>query len=274
VVTMLRPLQFGWHVTDVQGRATIRFGSLPADGTLVGMVEHATERLGALFAFKRDETGTARVQLFPVGAVKGRIVTEKGKPVEGAAVAGLFGEDGLTLWRTVSRGDGTFEWPDVIPQVPQQVIAYLDEKASSQAAAFTVEISGSKDLGDIVVADGMPRKSLYGKPLAWHENRLLAGTMPERKERKDRPAVVMYCSATDAPMVVEGITAASSLVPDRNIVFAVVVDGPFTSESATIPVLSGKAPGPATTYLIGPDGVVRLETFGLPPVRALQRDEG
>jgi len=35
-------------------------------------------------------------------------------------------------------------------------------------------------------------------------------------------------------------------------------------------VLSGRAPGPAATYVLDTDGNVVFETFGLPPLRVLQ----
>jgi hypothetical protein len=57
----------------------------------------------------------------------------------------------------------------------------------------------------------------------------------------------------------------------KGIGFALVVDGvPSEPIAAPFPVLSGRSPGPGTTYLVGPQGAVVLETFGMPPLRALQ----
>jgi hypothetical protein len=52
---------------------------------------------------------------------------------------------------------------------------------------------------------------------------------------------------------------------------AVVVAGGYACDRADISVLSGPAPGQATTYLLGKDGSVVLETFGLPPALTLAR---
>jgi hypothetical protein len=271
IITILRPLQFGWHVADERGRATLRFNSLPPDGIVVGMVEHAEQPLGAVFAAKQQEANPARVQLFPLGGVRGRVVTEKGKPVEGCVVAGLLGDNAWPLWRTVSNSEGGFEWKSVVPSLPQRAVAGADQEGAAEGASFVVDPSGSKDMGDIPGTEGLIRTSLLGKPLPWHENRLLSGTLPDRKARKTLPMVVVYCSLVDAPIAVESFSVAHRIFSPKGIGFALVVDGvPTEPLAATFPILSGPSPGPATTYLVGPQGVVVLETFGMPPLRALQ----
>ena len=271
IVTVLRPLQFGWRVTNAQGRVILRFNSLPADGIVVGMVEHAAQPLGAVFAAKQEDANPAKVQLFPLGGVRGRVVTPKSKPIPGCVVAGLLGENGLPLWRTVSNGEGVFEWKSVVPKLPQRAVAGADQADATGGVSFATEASGSKDVGDIAGPEGLVRTSLLGAPLPWHDNRLLSGTLPDRKTRKTQPTVVVYCSVADALIAIESFSVAHQLFSSKGIGFAVVVDGvPTEPVAAPFPILSGRPPGPATTYLAGPEGTVVLETFGMPPLRALQ----
>jgi hypothetical protein len=269
-VTVLRPLEFGWNLADERGQVTLRFASLPPDGTIVGMVECLHEPLGALFAVRREDKGAATVQLFALGIVKGRAVTPKGKPVPGAVVTGVYADGGMPLWRTITSETGAFEWRSVVPQVPQRAVIYVNDKASGDGVAFTLAPSETKDLGDVPVDESLPRPSLQGKPLAWAEHRVLSGDVPGRRERQGKPALVVYTEPADAAVAIEGLTAVQRLFAGKGILFAAVVNGAFEGDAGAMPVLSGSAPGPATTYLVGADGRVQLETFGLPPLRALQ----
>jgi hypothetical protein len=269
VVTILRPLQFGWRVTDAQGRVTIQFSSLPPDGVVVGMVEHAREPLGAVFAIKQEQANPARVELFPMGYVSGRVVNSKSKPVAGCMVAGLLGDNGMPLWRTISGPDGGFKWGEIVPRLPQRLFA--GENEAENGIPYTIEPSSTKDLGDVSVSDGPPRTSLLGAQLPWTDVHSISGEVPDRKLRKSQPMIVVYCSAADAQIAVESFTVAHQLFASKGLAFAVVIDGaPTESLSAPFPILSGRTPGPATTYLTGRDGNVVLETFGMPPLRALQ----
>lgn len=271
IVSVLRPLQFGWRETDAQGRVTIQFTSLPSDGIVVGMVEHAAQPLGAVFALKQENANPARVELFPLGTVHGRVVAANAKPVPGCVVAGLLGDGGLPLWRTVSDGKGAFAWNGVVSKLPQRVIAGEEQPAPGAGVPVTIETSESKDVGDVAGPEGLVRTSLLGAPLAWYDNHLVSGTLPDRKTRRTQPMVVVYCSAADAPIAIESFTVAYRLFASRGVGFAVVVDGtPPDSANAPFPILSGRPAGTATTYLTGGEGTVVLETFGMPPLRALQ----
>jgi hypothetical protein len=270
-VTVLWPDQFGWRVADAEGKVTLRFSSLPPDGTIIGMAEHASEPSGALFAIKRGDAKDAAVQLFPSGTVKGQVVDAKQKPIEGVVVAGLFSEGSPPLWRTVTDANGAFLWQSIVPQVRQRGVVLSGDKSVAEVPSFAVEASGIKDVGSIVASEATPGVSVCGKGLEWYDNKLASGDLPERKACKGAPAVVVYCSPADAPMIVEGLAVAHGVFSKKGVLFAVVVDGPYTGGSAPFPVLSGRSPGRATTYVVGSDGNVVLETFGMPPVRALQR---
>jgi hypothetical protein len=257
VVTILRPYQFGWRATGADGALEVHIKEMPEDGAVIGMVEHATQPLGALFAMPKGRTGVATVQLFPLGTVRGQVTAAKGAGVEGAVVAALFGEYDLPLWRTVSGRKGEFAYCSVVPQVPQECVAYVAGKPCDTAAQFAVEVGGTKDLGVLVVPEPPKGSSLLGK-------------RPAIPRKKMGAAVVVYCAPTDAGMVVEGLAEAKRIVNRGDIEFVAVIDGMAAPENADVTVAGGKAPGTATTYVVASDGKVALETFGLPPLRALQ----
>ncbi|MDQ1255485.1 MAG: Carboxypeptidase regulatory-like protein [Candidatus Hydrogenedentes bacterium] len=275
VVSVLRPAQFGWRVTGPEGRVPLHFATLPADGVIVGMAEHPKEPLGAIFALHAENIGEAKVQLLQLGSVHGQAISTETRGIEGATIGAVFTEDlvpePLWLWRTLAGGDGAFEWPAIVPLVPQQCRAVAGVNTSGESMPFNLEPGGSKDLGGIVVANGVRGASMKGRSLEWHENPVLAGQVPEKKERKNRPAWVMYCNADEAGVLLEGIAEAQRVLGCAELLCALVVKGSYTPEGLPqIPILAGQAPASATTYLIGRDGKVTLETFGMPPLRALQ----
>jgi len=273
VVTLLRPSQFGWRVTDSGGWVEIAVGNLPPGRALVGRVEHPTQSLGALFALSVRDAQGARVQLMPWASVQGRIVSDRDKGLEGALVGAVFPgegtEDALLLWQCVAGKDGAFVWDAVAPGLPQCCVARAGADAMGESAPFNPQPGASCALGNLVVPNGAASDSLLGKTLRWYDNRLVCGNLPDKKLLKSGPAWIVYCSAEEAPMVIEGLTVARMIVQQADLSVAVVVDGAYSCANGALPVLSGKAPASATTYLIDADGKVVLETFGMPPLRAL-----
>ncbi|HEO71276.1 MAG TPA: hypothetical protein ENN80_08435 [Candidatus Hydrogenedentes bacterium] len=278
VISVLRPAQFGWRVTNQEGLAEIRIASLPPDGVIVGSAEHMSEPMAALFALNTKSTQKTDVQLFPLASVTGRAVTAKGRSIEGAVVGGQFSEevgaDPPWLWRTLAARGGAFTWAGVVPYVPQHCVAATANDTSGRSMSFTLDPGESKDIGNVVVAEGQSASSLLGKRLRWYDAPLLRGVLPSSKDREGKPACVMYTKADNAPMVVESLSRARELLGTQGVLFAVVVEGAYDEDGASLPVLGGRAPTPATTYLIDAAERVTIETFGMPPLHALQRLDG
>jgi len=272
VLRVLRPEQFGWHVTDAQGHASVRVLSTPPEGGLVVMAEHPTKALGAVFALKRANDPEVKAPLLPLSPVQGRTVDATGKPLAGCVVGALFADDTanetMLLWRTVSRDDGTFEWLGGVPYLPLRCLAYAGAQASGESATFNPKPGAEVDAGTISISNGTPGTSVRGKPLKWYDNKPLCGEIP-KKSARSQAAVVVYCNGQDAPAVIDALTQARQIAGAPGIFFAVVVSGQYTCGAQAIPVLSGAAPATATTYLVDSEGKVALETFGLPPISAL-----
>lgn len=270
VVTMVRPEQYGWRVTDAQGRVSIQFASLPPEGPVLGLAEAPQAAQGAFFAIDRQTQSSAKVELRALGSVHGRVLADNHSPVQGALVAAVFGKEGCTLWRTVTDSNGVFGWNSVVPNVPQYVSAYDNATPADTPFQLLTEPGATVETGDLAGSSRLEGISVLGKSPAWHEGRLIAGHLPDAGIRSHAVVVATYSDPAGAAAAIEGFTKAQTLFPEERVLFVVVVDGPFAIQAAAIPVLAGKAPGRATTYVIHPGGAVGFETFGMPPLRAIQ----
>jgi len=282
IVRMIRPMQYRWYIAGSDGTVSLELASMPVDNKIVGMVERPASREGALFSIDMNTTREAVVQLLQLGSVTAQVMTSKQKPVEGAVVGGLFQSDAddepLPLWRTTTGADGRFTWNHVVPYVPAACLASAGEDIYGRSISFNIDPGANQDLGRIVLvepkqsgASKIPKvKTLLGKVLPWHTNRLQSGVLPTRDELDAGvPAVVVYTTPQEAAMVIDALEVARKTVSASDVVYAVVVDGAYTSTNGSIPVLQGAAPGSATTYLVDLSGKVILETSGLPPASAL-----
>ncbi|HIJ65229.1 MAG TPA: hypothetical protein HPP77_04690, partial [Candidatus Hydrogenedentes bacterium] len=273
IVTVLRPAQGNWLVTDAEGRVELTFDALPTQGNVVAMAQHRAEPVGALFGVDPEGDQPATAMLLPWATVRGTVVTDKGKPLEGvvvgAAIADEQASEPMLHWRTISRKDGSYAWRSVAP-IPQKCIAVESTGATGESASFAPQSGETKVIGNLVVAGGEKILGLYGKILKWFDNAQSCGVQIDKAARQSKAAVVVYCSPQEAEGVIECVVAAHNILADDRVIFAVIVDGHFVRDGVPIPIFSGKPPGPATTYVVGLDGRVVLETFGLPPLNVLQ----
>ncbi|MCH8203803.1 MAG: carboxypeptidase regulatory-like domain-containing protein, partial [Candidatus Hydrogenedentes bacterium] len=196
VVRVLRPAQFGWRKTDANGYVDLSFASLPPDGTVVGFVEHPTRAEGALFAITRDRSEDAIVQLQPLARVEGTVRSAKGIGLAGVAVESRFTAESfpetIALWRTITASGGAFAWDGVPRHAPQLCVATARDKEGrlfeGDSGAFIVADESPFQLEDIVVEGGTGARSSLGRRLKWYDNKLLCGSLPDRKARR-APAV-------------------------------------------------------------------------------------
>jgi hypothetical protein len=277
LLRLIRPLQFGVYVTDAAGYAKFDIVSLPEGGAIIGIAEHPVRPLVALFSINPSGTEPARIKLFPAGAVKGTVVNPKGKPVVGAVVGGLFQDEGgnepVQLWRTVSGKDGTFSWNGVIPFVPMACLAATGPDGFGRSMPFNASPGSVEDVGNVVIADtgGSDRKNqgqtLLGEKLDWSEYPVLSGTPSD----VSHPTVLLYATAAEAPLYLQTLSTMQSALGDRGVDFVLVCDGPVSLTGGSIPILQGVAPGSAQTYLLNREGVVVLETWGLPQAATISQ---
>ena len=279
IVNLLQPKQFGWRVADSEGRVRLQFAAPPPGGAVVGTVEHPARRLGALFAVTETRSLDAVVQLLPLARVEGRVTSSNGKPLEGAIVDGRFEHPALTedavLWRTLSNEDGDFSWAGAFPLVQNQYCTAQSQEGgvvqgpTGRSPFFFIDSMAIEDVGNLVVPNGKRSKSALGNRSRWYNGRLQCGDLGDTKRLREMPALVMYCNTEEAAMVIEALSGAKRALAGSGLAFAAVVDGAVECEAADIPVLRGSSPSAASTILVGRDGRIALECFGMPPIHAI-----
>ncbi|HPO15464.1 MAG TPA: carboxypeptidase-like regulatory domain-containing protein [Candidatus Hydrogenedentes bacterium] len=271
IVTLLQPRQMGWHVTDPEGWAGLRVSQMPKDGRIIGLVEDPRHPLGALFVMGSESASGARVQLLKLAGVSGTTVNEKGKVVEGAVVGAEFAsglyEDDLVLWQCVSDRNGVFLWEAVVPGAPQRCIAKAGKDGLGVSMTFNPKPEAREPLGNVVVEKGMPAESLLGRAFPFKKYPCQQGDLP----KEIGPAVIVFSSLDESAAVIESMQQAQKTLDAMPLNWIVVVDGPCRSRVPSMSILSGKAPGRATTCVLNKEGIVVLETLGLPPLYILQK---
>lgn len=273
-VNVARPQQFGPQRCDAAGRAKLEFAALPSDGVVVGWVEHPTTESAAAFVVPTRQEREAHVRLAPYASVSGLVVNSRGRPVEGVAVAGMLRDpvfsEQVVVWRTVSGPTGAFRWPWCPANVVVRCLATDGSGAHGESAEVRTASGADADAGKVVLDVVQKSSSMLGKPLKWYEHAVLAGAVPEPSGAKSQPAVVVYCSSQEGPIVISTLERIRRDWGMSSIRFVVVVETPFSLSDSPILVLSGKRPGSAATYGVGADGKVCFETFGTPPLAALR----
>ncbi len=270
VITLLRPRQTGWLATDKDGWADIRVANLPADGRIIGMVEHPSRPDGAVFAIDRAQAAGALVKLIPFGTVSGTVLDARGNPAANVPVGAAFPESAeaepLLMWRTVTDAAGRFVWPAVPAGIPQQCAVGADSDVQAGPAPFNLAPGEAKELGNITIRQSASGRTPSGAPPAnWRAGTRLCGPEPAAG-----PALLVYCDAGEADLMVETLSAAMRAAGSPPVQPVLFVRGGHTCGGAPIPVFSGSPPGAAGTLLLDSGGALRMATFGLPPLHLLR----
>jgi len=157
-----------------------------------------------------------------------------------------------------------------VPNVAMACVAFIDPDHFGRSEPFALEPATSEDIGRLVVDGGKTVRSQFGRSLAWRDHPAQAGAVSQVAVEEGAQTLLMYCTVDEAGMAIDALEAVRRTLGDRAPVCVAVIDGAWQGGSSSVPVLRGQAPGPATTYLVGPEGKVVLETSGMPPLRALQ----
>ncbi len=272
IVTLLSPATLGWRYADAGGNASLEISAVPDDNHLAGYAQHPNGYSGAMFVLPAEETQEQLVPLAALATVRGTLVGADGAGVGGLVVAGrLIDESGrpsLVLWQTVSQPDGTFAWGGVFPNVEQQAYVFVGADATPAGAPFHVDAEGVADIGTVRVAAKTQTPSAYGALLDWKALPAVSGAPAPGALH---PAVVFYVPASEAVETLETLEEAKNVISSFHYQVVLVLDGAAQPMASSLPIMQGAPPGVATTYVTDGAGKVVLETFGLPPLVALQR---
>jgi hypothetical protein len=276
VATVIQPRQFGWRANDAQGEIPITIASMPADGKVRGIVEDSERPLIGSFILASDSPREAIVHLFPCAKVSGKVVMKKEKSQSGVVVGGLFDQtntpDFAPVWRTVTDKNGEFTWPSVLSGEAQHCVAYGEDGQSAKSMTFTAAQGTEHALGNLVIKRAPDARTAMGESIKWTEYSLVCGPPIESEATKGKKALIFFAKPDEADMVIDTATSAHHILAKRDVSVAVVITGAFAGQDTAIPVLTGKAPGVGTTYVLDSRGRVIFETFDLPPMRVFQEN--
>lgn len=276
IVRVLDPPQFGWYETDPDGLVELSFATLPADGTVIGTVEHPTRREAAMFAIARARSADAIVQLQPLTRVTGRVTNEKEAGIEGAIVEAatlLEGMDrAVTLWRTVSGSGGKWTWPAAVPHVPVMYSAsVLDSTGTliseSDPIALLPVDDTPRDVGSLIVNAAKSTNAALGRKYDWRKLPVVCGAVGSDFAR--RPAIVVHAPVNQYAVFADSLANVERMLRPHGILVAIVVDGEIACKDEAIVTLRGVAPSRGTIYLTNAQSEVVFEGFDLPPLAAI-----
>jgi hypothetical protein len=191
----------------------------------------------------------------------------------GAFFPGETAADAILLWQAFSGKDGSFRWNAVVPGVPQRVAARAGADSSGESATYNLAPAESKSLGDIAIEGAKDGTTRRGNGLKWYQWPVLCGTLPATEICAKSPAMLLFVNGASIPALVESLNRVKEILNMPDLVIALISDTAPDCGDSTIPVLSSRPEGGATTLLVDRQGQVVLETSGLPPVsliRALQ----
>ena len=273
-IALLRPQQFGWQQTDGDGRATLRFTTLPEDNRVIGFVEHPARDKGALFALDRNNGETGAVALLPLATVTGRVVNDSGAPVVGAAVGALFADDtlpeALPLWRCLTDGDGVFHWPAAPAGVPQRCVAALGSLEAAAQHDINPRPTETLDVGVITLSGAVSEP-----PTAAHHYQALPHLCGPVATPGASGIVALYCTPAKAAVYTQAAAGIREHLRAFGFETLVAVTGAYVCDHAQAPVYEG-GDRPLATYVYNHEGALTLRAMGLPPIawlRALQPEQ-
>jgi len=278
LVQLLRPAQFGWQTADAAGRLDIRLSAYPSGQRVLGFVESAgtdKDARAAIFALEPNAAEAARVQLYAVARLQGRVVSDAGTALAGVEVGGVFpgeseAETPVLLWRARTDGEGRFDWPAVVPGVPQQILARDAAGHTGVGEALNLAPGEQRNMNDLVIASGKSAAAATGSE--WDPKRLepLCGGEPDWRTLKRGSLLVVYTRGADADAVAESLSAGASALNAMGVTPLVITDGAYVCGDTRVKVLRDNALGEPRTLLIQPGFRVALETSGLPPLGAVK----
>ncbi len=267
-ISLLHPKQFGWQQTDAAGHVTLRFTNLPEDNRVIGIAEHPGKAQGALFALDRSNAAKGSVVLLPLAQITGTVSDDKGSPVAGATVGGLFADDALPealpLWRCITGSDGRFFWPAAPAGIPQRCLASLGNSSAAAAQDINPAPGETVDTGTITLSGAVgavPEEDMH-----WRDLTHLCGPVAASDKNC---VVVLCCTPAEASVYIQAATSMREQLAALNVEVLVAVSGNYGCTTAAVPVYTGEMT-PQITRVYNRNDQLILSTIGLPPVSLLR----
>lgn len=276
VVQVLHPQQIGWRSTDEDGLVSISMAALPEKGIVIGYVDHPTANIGTVFKIDPARADDAIVELTALRAIRGRVLNEKSKSIEGQIVTCSIGDADLsspvTLWKSVTDSDGTFSHPGVVEGLSLIYTARSPDNSGDQVdspAFYTASEASQPSIPALILETKNAGESLRGKRFPWRNFQ----NVDEKRsaiDPKSMNSVVVFTNSARAAIMLDSLENSQQFLNVIGAQFVLMIDDPTALNSESIPIYKGKPPASADVYIISSDQRVLFESIEMPTYAAIR----
>ncbi|MGC8845902.1 MAG: carboxypeptidase regulatory-like domain-containing protein [Candidatus Hydrogenedens sp.] len=267
IVSVLNPQQLGWYAGNIDNTFELKLSSTPAEGKIVGYAEIPEENIGNVFTLDSKDMGkVCETNLYTLGTIKGRVVNKERTPISDGIISCVLKEVGTSqeylLWQILLSADGTFYWNSIIP-FKTLLFKLYDNNGSLlwQSSEMQFLEGENKDIGDIIIEKSVTRKNVSSLLRSNYKN--LCGGSEIVDMLFKGPSVLVYVDSAEV-LFMQEVLANIRNIFGSGINVGMILTNEIDCNDISIPVITGQRPSLATTYLIGEDGNLICETFGLP----------
>lgn len=276
IISILDPLQLGWHSGDINNVFEINITSLPEKGKIIGYAEIPEENKGNILIIDNKNMGKIEeVNLFTLATVKGKVMNKVGKSIPGVIISCNLKEPSTNqeylLWQVLSSEDGTFFWNSVVP-LKKLFFKIHTEEGSLLWQSSELEFSEGehKDLSNIIVDDTILNIQKEKEILIRSNYKNLCGEDDNTNKLLNGPSILIFVDKVEVPLMQEVLMNIREIL-GGNVQIGMITDKEVDCNDVRIPVILGQRVSIATTYLIDENGEVICETFGLPIINRMIR---
>lgn len=274
VARLIQPEQLGWYGANDEGVIDLDVASLPPNGVLIGVAEHPSQPLGALFRIEPDESKTFPVILKEQRKLFGQVTDEDGDALAGWVVhCETAGSDdnSIRLWSAITDEAGRFRYPAV--PIGETFTYWSEPIGESEPdtqppVSFELVPDGPSTMPTLIMSGGKSLRSLQGKSFPW---RSISGANDETFANQG--TVIVFASTTETRVFLNTLEIMSPRMQIMGWMPVVISQSITGLESDMVRVFSGERPGPAQTYVVDAQGTVIYETLGLPAYGILRELE-
>ncbi len=274
IVSVLEPPQLGWYAGDINNPFELNLTSIPMSGEIIGYAEIPEESKGNIFIVdNKDINKLHETDLHTLSTVKGSIVNKDGKPISEVILSCFLKEPTLNqeflLWRVLSNYDGTFFWDSVLPLRTLIFKIHTNEGSVLWLSSEMKFLEGeNRDLGKIMV--DIPTVNVKNREeILIKDNYIDLCREEDSINRLNKgPSMLIFVDKSEIPIMEEVLKNIKSIL-GNNLQIGFITEEAIDCNEINIPIILGKQPSIATTYLIDDSGKIICETFGLPIIKRM-----
>lgn len=262
-LTLLDPMQIGWHRTDEKGEVEFSIARLPETGNVIGLAVHPIKEKASLFSIPKKQSKKSVISLFPAVTVSGTVAKGNGDQV----MMGMYYGNNqlpqpLLIKSTMTQFDGTFEFHNVPIGIP--FFYGLLGSAPSQWRALKGEDGGPNVIAEFTLPNN------WSSPLPeWDFQKFVKSNSFLKK--KGNPSFVYVGSHPEPAVILEllGTIEQQLSVHDINVIW--VTPASISSQSE-VRVIQSEVPEHYSRYFfVDENNNLRHESIHVPSSNSLIR---